>query len=173
MSRRATSLFAALTTLSIVTTAHAGARGPSTPEERARVVQVAAASDADPLKVLSADGRWFEKWLDEVPDIMFGPEAPAAWMEANAKGDLKRVAVFKYQVSGVAYMIEHQIVDSHKAVEQRLAVHTAALAGVVRAYRALRDLKPENRSPKFDEALEKLDRGEFPAFVKSLFEASR
>lgn len=172
MSRRATSLLAALT-LTLVTTAQAADRGPSTPEERARVVQLAAASDTDPLKAFAADGRWFEKWLDEVPDLMFGPETPAAWMEANAKGDLKRVGVFKYQVSGIAYMIEHQIVDSHKAVEQRLAVHTAALAGVVRAYRALRDLKPENRSPKFDEALEKLDRGEFPAFVKSLFEASR
>jgi hypothetical protein len=70
-------------------------------------------------------------------------------------------------------MIQHQIVDPRKAPDQLVAVHTAALEGVVRAYRTLRELKPENRSAKFDEALEKLDKGEFPAFVKSLFGATR
>jgi carboxypeptidase Q len=170
MSRRVVFLIAALT---LVTTAQAADRGPSTPEERARVVQLAAASDGDPLKAMAADGRWFEKWLDEVPDLSFGPEAPARWMEANAKGDLRRVAVFKYQVGAIAYMIQHQIADPRKAPDQLVAVHTAALEGVVRAYRVLRDTKPENRSPKFDEALEKLDKGEFPAFVKSLFGAAR
>jgi hypothetical protein len=170
MSRRATSLLAVL---AVAATAQAADRGPSTPEERARVVQLAAASDADPLKAMAADGRWFEKWLDEVPDLSFGPEAPARWMEANAKGDLRRVAVFKYQVSALAYMIQHQLADPRKAPDQLVAVHTAALEGVVRAYRTLRELKPENRSAKFDEALEKLDKGEFPAFVKSLFGATR
>jgi hypothetical protein len=149
------------------------ARGPATEEEKARVVRLATESDVDPLKVYAAEGRWFSKWIDEVPDVMFGPEAPALWMEANVKGDLKRVAIFKYSVSGVSYMVQHTINDPRAPTETMVAVHTAALEGVVRAYGVLRDAKPENKSEAFDAALEKLKKGEFPAFVKSLFEGKK
>ena len=61
------------------------ARGPSTPEENARVVQLAAASDKDPIAAMtSAEGRWFEKWAEEVPDYQFGPDNGAFWMMTGA-----------------------------------------------------------------------------------------
>ena len=149
--------------------AAAADRGPSTPEERQRILRLAADSDKDPLKAHATEGRWFAKWMDEVPDLAFGPDLPARWMESALKGDLRRVAVFKYELGGVAYMIQHGISDPRKAPEQRIAIHTAALEGVVRAYAVLRDLKPENRSEKMDEALGHLNQGTFPAFVQGLF----
>lgn len=148
-------------------------RGPSTPEERARVQRLATETDQDPLKLLTPEGRWFVKWMEEVPDVTFGPEAPARWMEKEAKGELRRVAVQKYMVGGVAYMLAHGLQDSRKAPDQGTAVHQAALEGVVRAYEALRDKKPENQSAAFDEALARLKAGTFPAFVAGLYPKSR
>lgn len=148
-------------------------RGPSTAEERARVQRLAAETDQDPLKLLTPEGRWFAKWMDEVPDLVFGPEAPARWMETEAKGDLRRVAVLKYMVGGVAHMIAHGLQDPRKAPDGGVAVHQAALEGVVRAYEALRDKKPENRSAAFEEALARLRAGTFPAFVAGLYTKSR
>lgn len=144
-------------------------RGPATPEERARVVRLVTELAKDPLKTHASEGRWFAKWIEEVPDISFGPEQPARWMEGAVKGDLRRIAIFAYEVGGVAFMIQHGILDPRKAPEQQVAIHTAALESVVRAYAVLRDLKPENRSPKLDEAFARLEAGTFPAFVQGLF----
>lgn len=71
-------------------------RGPATEEEAARVVQIAATSDKAPAATMtSADGRWFQKWSDEVPDYNFGPDKAAFWlMSGAAKGELKRVVIF-------------------------------------------------------------------------------
>ncbi|GLH74509.1 hypothetical protein GETHLI_30110 [Geothrix limicola] len=152
--------------------AQAHGRGPSTPEERAHVLKLAADADKDPLAAMAAEGRWFDKWVDEVPDIMFGGEAPARWCEGAAKGDLRKVLRFQYQLSGIAYQIEHQLLEP-KTLEHKLAIHQAALEGVLRAYETLRSKAPENRSEKMEEALALRAKGELPAFVKSLFAARR
>ncbi len=144
-------------------------RGPSTPDERARVLRLAEDLAKDPLKAQAAEGRWFAKWLDEVPDFMFGPEAPARWMEGAVKADFRRTAIFSYMVGGVSHMIQHGIPDPTKAPDKGLAVHTAALERVVRAYAAVREGRPELRTEPMDEALARLNAGTFPAFVQGLF----
>lgn len=59
-------------------------RGPTTPEEQARIVQLAAAADKDPVGVMtSAEGRWFEKWAEEAPDYMLGPDKGVFWLHAS------------------------------------------------------------------------------------------
>lgn len=166
-------LMAPLALISVIApTAAAADRGPSTAEERDRVVKMAQDCEKDPLTVMAKEGRWFEKWLDEVPDFTFGPEATARWCEGAAKGDLKRVLVFQYQLSGVAYQIQHQI-SLPKTLEEKQAIHLAALEGVLRAYESLLPRRAENRSEKMDEALALRAKGELPAFVKSLFAGKR
>lgn len=169
MPRTACLIPAALIALMAVP-AHAKGRGPSTSEERDRVLKLTDEAGKDPLGAYARDGRWFDKWLDEIPDIAFGPEAPAGWCEDNAKGDLRRVMRFEYQLGGVTYQIQHQIAEP-KTLDEKLAIHQAALEQVLRAYASLRDAKPENRSAKMDEALATRDKGGLPAFVKSLFAA--
>lgn len=155
--------------VAVMAPAHAADRGPSTPEERARVIQIAEKVAQDPLQTFATEGRWFAKWIEDVPDIQFGPEAPARWMEGVVKGDLRRVAIFAYEVGGVSHMIQKGIFDPRKAPDQMVAIHTAALERVVRAYAVLRDAKPDVRSPRLDEALERLNQGTFPAFVQAMF----
>ncbi|HEU4952446.1 MAG TPA: hypothetical protein VFT46_10870 [Holophagaceae bacterium] len=169
---RTTSLILPALVVTLALPVRAEGRGPSTPQERDRVLALAASAAQDPLGTYARDGRWFDQWLDQIPDLTFGPEAPARWCESNAKGDLRRLMRFEYELGGVVYQIQHQVPQA-RTLEEKLAVHQAALEQVLKAYASLRDAKPENRSPKMDEALALRDKGELPAFVKSLFEGGR
>lgn len=146
------------------------ARGPSTPEENARVVQLAAVSDKDPIAAMtSADGRWFQKWAEEVPDYGFGPDKGAFWMEAGAaKGDMKRVVRFHHTLSTAAYQIQHHITDPEKNQELSDATTLAGVEGLLRAYESLVAKRPENRSEQLDQAIAARDKGALAAFVKAL-----
>jgi hypothetical protein len=147
-----------------------GSRGPSTPEENARVVQLAAASDKDPVAAMtSADGRWFEKWADEVPDYNFGPDNGAFWMMSGAaKGDLKRVLRFHHTLSSAAFQVQHGISDPEKNKEDLQAKTLAGVEGLLRAYESLLAKRPENRSEQLDQAIAIRDKGGLAAFVKAL-----
>jgi carboxypeptidase Q len=147
-----------------------GARGPSTAEENARIVQLAAAADKDPIAVMtSADGRWFEKWADEVPDYHFGPDNGAFWMmRGAAKGDLKRVLRFHHTLSAAAFQVQHHISDPAKNKEQLEAKTLAGVEGLLRAYESLLLKRPENRSEELDQAIALRDKGGLAEFVKAL-----
>lgn len=147
-----------------------GARGPSTAEENARIVQLAAAADKDPLAVMtSADGRWFEKWADDVPDYQFGPDNGAFWMMSGAaRGDLKRALRFHHTLSTAAFQVQHQIHDPRSNREQFEAKTLAGVEGLLRAYESLLAKRPENRSEQLDQAIVLRDKGQLAAFVKAL-----
>ncbi len=176
MNRLMKTLFAAvLATLAIMASLAAPAhaqqgRGPATPEEQERVVQLAAAADKDPLGTMaSADGRWFEKWADEVPDYMFGPDNGVFWvMTKAAKGELKRVVRFQHTVSTAAFQIRHHMLDPKKDPAQMEAKTLAGVEGLLRAYASLLAKNPDNRSAKLDEAIAIRDKGGLAAFVKAL-----
>jgi hypothetical protein len=145
-------------------------RGPATPEEAAHVAQIAAASDKNPLAVMrSADGRWFQKWTDDVPDYNFGPDKAAFWlMSGAAKGELKRVVVFQHAVSTAAFQLQHHIQDPRATPDQLDAVTIAGLEGVLRAYQNMLPAYPDIRSPDLDAALAARDKGTLAQFVASL-----
>lgn len=145
-------------------------RGPSTPEERARVVALAEAANRDPIGVMSsADGRWFMQWSDEIPDYMFGPDRGAFWMESGAaKGDLRRVMRFHHTLSTAAYQVQHQLFDPASDPAQMEAKTMAGIEGLLRAYESLKDKRPENRSEALDQALVLRDQGKLATLYKSL-----
>jgi hypothetical protein len=147
-----------------------GARGPSTAEENARVGQLAAVSDKDPIAAMtSAEGRWFEKWVEDVPDYSFGPDKGAFWMETGAaKGDLKRVLRFHHMLSTAAYQVQHHITDPGKNEAESDAITLAGVEGLLRAYESLLAKRPENRSEQIDLAIAARDKGALAAFVKAL-----
>ena len=145
-------------------------RGPSTPEEQARVVQLALASDKDPIAVMtSADGHWFEKWADEIPDYQFGPDSGAFWFQSGAaQGDLKRVLRFQHTISTATYQIQHHMLDPEKNPADFEAKTLAGVEGVLRAYESLLAKNPANRSEQIDKAIALRNKGELAAFVKAL-----
>jgi len=145
-------------------------RGPATPEEVTHVVQIAAASDKDPLAAMrSADGRWFQKWADEVPDYNFGPDRAAFWlMSGAAKGELKRVVVFQHAVSTAAYQLQHHVQDPRATPESFEGVTIAGLEGVLRAYENMLAAHPDIRTPELDAAIAARDKGTLAQFVAAL-----
>lgn len=146
-------------------------RGPTTPEEAARIVQLAAAADKDPVGVMSsADGRWFEKWAEEAPDYQLGPDKGVFWLHTSgaAKGELRRVLRFHHTVSTAAFQIEQRILDPHANPAQMEARTLAGVEGLLRAYETLVAKREETRTPQMDQALALRNSGGLAAFVKAL-----
>lgn len=146
-------------------------RGPTTPEEKARIVQLAAAADKDPVGVMtSPEGRWFEKWADEAPDYMLGPDKGVFWAATSgaAKADVKRVLRFHHTVSTAAFQVQHQVFDPLKNEADMEAKTLAGVEGLLRAYETLVAARAENRTPQMDNALALRNSGGLAAFVKAL-----
>ncbi|WP_323144874.1 hypothetical protein [Massilia phyllosphaerae] len=143
---------------------------PATPQDAARVGQIAAASDKDPIATMtSPDGRWFQKWSDDVTDYNFGPDKAAFWlMNGAAKGELRRVMAFQHEVSTAAYQLSHLIQDPRKSPEDRDAVTLAGLEGILRAYENMLPTHPDIRSAGLDEAIAARDKGTLAQFVAAL-----
>ncbi|MGZ3183453.1 MAG: hypothetical protein ACXU8N_13510 [Telluria sp.] len=154
----------------IVPVAARADRGPSTPEEQARVIQLAEASYADPVGTMtSADGRWFMRWSDEVPDYMFGPDAGAMWFEnSDAKGDLRRVMRFQHMLSTAAFQLQHKMHDPHTNPADEAARTLAGAEGLLRAYETLVAKNPANRSADVDKLLALRNSGGLAAFLQQL-----
>jgi hypothetical protein len=167
--RRATQLFALVALFGALTTSALAqaARGPSTPDERARISKLAADSRMDPLTVHAANGAWFEQWINDVPDFTFKPEAVAKWCVRAARGDMQKVVRFEFSVSALDYQIRHNLADP-TAPADVAAVNLAALDGVLAAYETLLARDPANRSPKMDEAVASRNKGELAAFATAL-----
>lgn len=144
--------------------------GPATAEDAAHIAQIAAASDKDPVATMtSADGRWFQKWSDDVPDYNFGPDKAAFWlMNGAAKGELKRVVPFQHGVSTAAFQLQHHIQDPRKTPESLDSVTLAGLEGVLRAYENMLPTHPGIRSADLDAALAARDKGMLAQFVAAL-----
>lgn len=163
-------VFTVLTCALVAPSAAQEGRGASTPEERERVVKLAQASDKDPIATMnSADGRWFGKWAQDVPDYSFGPDAGAFWFHSGAaKGDLLRVLRFHHDISTAAYQVQHNIFDPMKNKEHMEAKTLAGVEGLLRAYESLLAKRPENRSQALDDAIVLRNNGGLADFVKKL-----
>jgi carboxypeptidase Q len=169
LRRRALQLFALAALFGALTTSAAAqsARGPSTPDERARVSQLADAARKDPLGVQAANAAWFEQWISDVPDYTFKPEAVAKWCMRAAKGDMKKILQFQFGVSALSYQVKHNLPDPAKPADVA-AVNLAGLDGVLAAYETLLAKDDANRSPKMDEALARRNKGELAAFASEI-----
>src|SRR5215472_5903096 len=108
-------------------------RGPSTPQERAKAVQIARTLEADPLQTGSKDMRsWFTLWLIEVPDItlnMCGEELGPVFHASNRDKNFVTEIFSQSMFSAVSFIIEHP--DQAK---DAVTVYTAGVDGSLKAY---------------------------------------
>jgi hypothetical protein len=145
-------------------------RGPATTEESERVVKLAAIADKDPLTTMnSTEGRWFQKWADDVPDYQFGPDKGVFWFHNGvAKGDLMRVLRFHHTVSTAAFQLQKKIKNPRVNEADNQAKTLAGVEGVLRAYESLVAKNPDNRAAAINELLEARNKGELAEFVKKM-----
>jgi len=136
-------------------------RGPATAEEGERIVKLAAVADKDPLAAMSsAEGRWFQKWADDVPDYMFGPDKGVFWFH--------NVLRFHHTVSTAAFQLQKKIKDPMRNEADNEAKTLAGVEGVLRAYESLVAKSPDNRVPAIDDLIAARNKGGLAELVKKM-----
>jgi hypothetical protein len=143
---------------------HAEARGPSTPEERARVVAFTRLLERDPLgENARATRQWLREWTIEVPDIRV---YVCDELLGHGLGDnypYLREVNLQVVFSAAAFAIEHQ----DKARDD-IAQYHAGVEGALRLYEVMMKPKPDAKSAFLDDLVAKRDRGELVDHVAKL-----
>ena len=139
------------------------ARGPSTPDERTRVIRMAQEAERNPRQVQQRDGAWLNAWVDAIPDLSIEYGTVFAWLKGAAHPDIRKALTFQYTASAMALQIRHPELAAKQA-----AIDAAAMEGVLHAYTALRGEDPKLASPSLDRALSEREKGRLAAFLGSL-----
>ena len=135
-------------------------RGPSTPEERAKALQIIRHLETDPLADAKNERRWLTLWLIEVPDIhvklcvAFFPSL----LDEKAKHGPALAIHSGYSMA--AFQIEHP--DQSK---DENAWYVAGVEGTLRAYEAILQKEPASHLPALDALIVKRDAGTLVTFV--------
>lgn len=137
-------------------------RGPSTPEERKRLVSIEHKMEASPLdKGLDKDIKWALDWIRDVPDVTVN----LCWspLEPAIRSDYKYHTRIpgQFAISSAAFIIEHP----DKATDQ-VAPYIAGVEGVLRAYKSTVKSEPEAKSDELDELLKMQAAGTLADYVR-------
>lgn len=146
-----------------ITSTEAIERGPSTPEERARVVQMALDAEKNPLQIQAANGDWLKKWVNDIPDLTLKYGAVSDWLGRAAKQECREAIKFQFTASVMAFQIKNPA-----EAEKQSANDKAGVEGALRAYATLLSQDDKYRSAKLDSAVAARDKGELPVFLKIL-----
>lgn len=139
---------AAALALALVAPTPARARGPSTPAERRRAVETTRRLEQDPLAHgANAQRRWLLQWIDEIPDIHIqGCSGPLDGLAQDAENERYGRLLYLQSLFGMAaYLVEHPGDE-----KDWVAVQTAGVESVLRAYRALLRKQPSARWEELD-----------------------
>lgn len=125
----------------------AGARGPSTPEERRRAVETVRKLEKQPLARSAQDSRrWLLQWIVEIPDINVtlcsGP------LDDLVQEDDSPYAKVLYVQAG--FGMAAFLVENPAKAKDWAAVQTAGLESVLKAYDSVLRADPEARFQVLD-----------------------
>ncbi len=143
--------------------AFAQKRGPSTPEERKRAVEITTLLETDPLnKDAKALSRELLIWLIEIPDISVTICTGMLGDYSKIKGEYAGTITTQLSFAETKFVIEHpeQAKDGYQ-------VYLAGVEGVLRTYQNLKKAKPKVRLEPLEQLLVKQQAGELPEFIKN------
>lgn len=166
-----TRLVAASVLLLLASVLLAQDRGPSTPEERARVVKLTRALEADPLgRDADKSRQWLSVWLTTVPDITVPVCGEFLHPIFETKLWSKQASMIFVQsmYSSAAFLIEHP-----DAKDDQAAIYLGGLEGSLRAYESIRKSTPGLSLPFLEKLLVKRDAGELMAYVREKMPACK
>jgi len=130
-------------------------RGPSTPGERARAVEMATFLETNPLAKEAKDYRAaLLFFISEVPDITVQLCTTVLGESKRFKGDYEAELVGQLAFSQAKFIIQNP--DKAK---DNAAVQLAGVEGVLRTWQAIKTAKPKAKFPLLDELLEKQQAG--------------
>jgi TonB family protein len=125
----------------LFTAANVGAQKPSTPEERAKVVELARLLETDPLgKDSNAARKWFKEWIKQTR-VRSIPTC-SNFFESEEKNKYSDELSLQFRISTAAFMTEHP--ESAQDPSARLL---AGMDGMLKAYAKILQTKPKATSP--------------------------
>src|SRR5215204_2583678 len=139
-------------------------RGLSTPEERAKAINIARMLERDPLATdAPANRRWLLNWIIEVPDIRFkscvGLLGPDVGNHYRYSAEVNQQVIF----SAAAFKLEHP-----ERLRGDAGAYIAGVEGALRAYEMLMKSAPDAKSAYLDYLVAKRDHGELAGHVAKL-----
>lgn len=162
MLKKMSLLTVVLAFLCCVSSAYAQKRGPSTPEERKRAVEMATFLETNPLAKEAKDIRaalFF--FLAEVPDITVSLCTDVFGESKKFKGDYESELFGQLAYSQAKFIIEHP-----DKAQDEAAVQLAGVEGVLRTWQAIKAAKPKAKFPLLDELLAKQQAGTLAEHVQ-------
>jgi hypothetical protein len=159
--RKALTAVVVLLALSLRVGAQEQNRALSTPEERARAVQLAQALEARPTDPsLRDEYKWLLRWAVEVPDLTVSIcTANMPWKDKYKQGgDLAAVGL----AATVAFVIQHP--DEAK---DAATAGLAAMESMLRAYQKIVEQAPKAHSKEMDEVVEIQRQGKLAEYIRS------
>jgi hypothetical membrane protein len=143
---------------------YAQARGPSTTEERAKVVELARLLERDPLNENAAASRqWLRQWVIEVPDLRVYMCDDLLSQGLGDNYPYSREVKTQMMFSSAAFAIEHQ--DNAR---DEIAQYSAGIQGALRVYEVLLQSHPDAKSAFLDDLVAKRDHGELVDYIARL-----
>ncbi|MDX6558450.1 MAG: hypothetical protein QOF72_1499 [Blastocatellia bacterium] len=144
-------------------TAFAQNRGPSTPDERKRAVEIATLLENDPLnKDEKALSRELLIWLIEVPDIHVKICTNVFGDYSKIKGDYAPTVTAQATFSEAKFIIEHP-----EQASDEYQVYLAGVEGVLKTYVNIKKAKPKVKMEALELLLVKQQSGQLADFVKT------
>ena len=138
-------------------------RGPSTPEERRRAVEIATLLENDPLnKNAQALSRELLIWLIEIPDITVTICTGMLGDYSKIKGDYAGTITTQLSFAETKFVIEHP-----EQAKDEYQVYLAGVESALKTYQNIKKVKPKVRLEPLEELLLKQQAGELPEFVKN------
>lgn len=149
--------------VALLAPAAARARGPSTPEERKRAVETTRKLEKEPLARSSMDARkWLFQWIVEIPDVnVTSCAGPLDSLRADEEDSYGQLLYVQSVFGMAAYQIENP-----KKTGDWVAVQTAGVESVLRAYEAMRRADSELKYKELDRLEKARKEGKLAAVVK-------
>ena len=139
-------------------------RGLSTPEERAKAINIARSLERDPLaKDAAANRQWLLNWIIEGPDIRF--KSCVGLLSPDVGDGYRYSAEVNQQIlfSAAAFKLEH---PDH--LRNDTGAYVAGVEGALRVYERLVNSVPDANLAFLDDLVAKRDRGELADYVAKL-----
>lgn len=136
---------------------------PSTPEERARVVQLARQLEADPLGPQARAAQiWVVNWIREVPDLTVSV-CDMAGLPPDQRYPWAPTLLVQMMAANAAFQIQ----NPDRAADE-VAVQGAALKSALKAYGAILKRKPAARLAALDRLVVEMNDGRLDQRMKAL-----
>ncbi len=138
-------------------------RGPSTPEERKRAVEITTLLETDPLnKDAQSLSRELLIWLIEIPDISVTICTGMLGDYSKIKGEYAGTITTQLSFAETKFVIEHP-----EQANDEYQVYLAGVEGVLRTYQNIQKAKAKVRLEPLEQLLVKQQAGELPEFIRN------